>query len=222
MRLCRTCRSARTVPDEEGLRSIQFCHRDLHPNTGRVRGNDGHRLVTSPCNAGGNGNLVIGVLGAANPGSICPLNEPLVNSVTHLIPRAMAMSLKALFGKKEKRPAKKPESPSPQISRGSFLVTAASSVRTEFSSQPIWMTGVLTGPRLNPCALLYNGRANSKKWPEVGQTLPVTMDHSVPNIVKVLWDEVPDPKDVGLERAKTIVDSMNLEARQGSISRPDI
>jgi hypothetical protein len=139
--------------------------------------------------------------------------EPLVNSVMHLIPRAMTMSLKALFGKKEKPPAKKPKSPPPEISRGSFLVTATSSVNNEYSSQPLWMTGVLTGPKLNPCALLYNGRAHSKKWPEVGQTLPVTMDHSVPDIIKILWAEVPDPKAVGLERAKKIVDSMNLEKR---------
>jgi hypothetical protein len=124
----------------------------------------------------------------------------------------MVMSLKALFSRKEKRPAEKPKSPPPEISRGSFLVTAASSVNNEYSSQPLWMTGVLTGPRLNPCALLYNGRAHSKKWPEVGQTLPVTMDHSVPIIIKVLWVEVPDPKAVGLERAQKIVDSMNLEA----------
>jgi hypothetical protein len=134
----------------------------------------------------------------------------------------MAMSLKALFSKKEKRDTEKPKSPSPEISRGSFLVTAASSVNKEYSWQPFWMTGVLIGPGVNPCALLYNGRAHSNKWPEVGQTLPVTMDHSVPNIVKVLWVEVPDPKAVGLERAKKIIDSMTLETLQGSISPPDI
>jgi hypothetical protein len=120
------------------------------------------------------------------------------------------MSLKALFGKKERQAAKTSKTLSPEISRGSFLVTATSSVNNEYSWQGLWVTGVLTGPGVTPCAVLYDGRAHSKKWPEVGQTLPVTMKHSVPNIVEILWAEIPDPKVVGLERAKKIVDSMIL------------
>ncbi len=133
------------------------------------------------------------------------------------------MSLKTLFGNKEMQSTTKKSKPSsPGMTRGSFLVTAARSVNNEYSSQPIWMTGVLTGPGVNPCAVLYDGRAHSKKWPEVGQTLPVTMEHSVPKIIEVLWAEVPDPKVLGLERAKRIADSMNLEASQGNTSPPDV
>jgi hypothetical protein len=123
----------------------------------------------------------------------------------------MTMSLKALFGKKEKQVAKKPRPLPPELSRGSFLVTGASSVNNEYSWQGLWLTGVLTGPGASPCAVLYEGRAHSKKWPELGQTLPVTMNPSVPNVIEILWAEMPDPKIVGLERAKKIVDSMNLE-----------
>ena len=118
------------------------------------------------------------------------------------------MSLKELFGKKEPQAAKEPKPLPPGISHGSFLVTAASSVNNEYSWQGFWITGVLTGPGVTPCALLYTGRAHSNKWPEVGQTLPVTMKASVPEVVGVIWAEVPDPQLVGLERAKKIVESM--------------
>jgi hypothetical protein len=58
----------RSLPDGYWLHATPFCHRDLHRNTGRFRDTNGHRPVTSPCDARGNGNLAIGVLGVANPG----------------------------------------------------------------------------------------------------------------------------------------------------------
>jgi hypothetical protein len=132
----------------------------------------------------------------------------------------MAMSL---FGKKDTQAAPKQAKPNPPgVTRGSLLVTGLASVNNEYSWQGIWITGVLTGLGMKPCAVLFEGRANSNKWPEMGQTLPVTMKQAEPSVVAILWDEVPDPKDVGLERAKKLALSMSVPTSQGSTPPPEV
>jgi Short C-terminal domain len=48
-----------------------------------------------------------------------------------------------------------------------------------------------------------------KKWPNPGQTLPVTLDRSDPGKCKVRWDDVPEWDDVAKQQAASLAAQMN-------------
>jgi len=49
----------------------------------------------------------------------------------------------------------------------------------------------------------------SRKWPDIGQVLPVTIDRSDPTRVDIRWAEVPDVVDIAWQLATAIADGVN-------------
>jgi hypothetical protein len=54
------------------------------------------------------------------------------------------------------------------------------------------MDGVVSGPGVTPTSVHYTTlTAPTAKWPQPGQTLPVTFDRTRPDRLKIRWDEIP-------------------------------
>src|SRR5690606_22172156 len=49
----------------------------------------------------------------------------------------------------------------------------------------------------------------SRKWPDIGQTVPVRFDRDDPSRPEILWDEVPEVTDVAWAVACAIADGVN-------------
>lgn len=54
------------------------------------------------------------------------------------------------------------------------------------------------------------------KWPKIGQTLPVVLDRTDPERVKILWDQVPSLMDTIKAR-----EAQRLEDAQRDLINPD-
>lgn len=58
------------------------------------------------------------------------------------------------------------------------------------------MEGVVTGPGVGPIAIEHNTlTAPTKKWPQPGDTLPVTVDRNDPTRLKIRWDRMPTNRE---------------------------
>jgi hypothetical protein len=65
------------------------------------------------------------------------------------------------------------------------------------------MEGVVTGPGIGPVAVEHSTLvAPTSKWPQPGQTIPVTVDREDPTRLKVRWDDLPTNRELGRQYAQ--------------------
>jgi hypothetical protein len=76
--------------------------------------------------------------------------------------------------------------------RGTLQVTAATYPPDDATSANFSINGVVSGDGIPPTAVEHAGVAKTKKWPQSGQALPVTVDRADPTRLRIEWDEVED------------------------------
>lgn len=83
-----------------------------------------------------------------------------------------------------------------------YRLTSCSSSSPGAAYSNCRMEGVVTGPGVGPIAVEYNTlAAPTKKWPQPGQTLPVTVDREDPTRLKVRWADMPTNRELGRQYA---------------------
>lgn len=70
------------------------------------------------------------------------------------------------------------------------------------------MNLVLNAHGMSPMAVVFKGLVHNQKWPHPGQVLPALIDPANPQNFSVLWEEVPDAKDVAAATAQGIAAAM--------------
>lgn len=73
---------------------------------------------------------------------------------------------------------------------------------------------VVSAPGLAPTAVEHRSTVHRRKWPEPGTTLPVSVDPADPagpGRLAVLWDQVPDRRDVLRARAAEVAETMRRD-----------
>jgi hypothetical protein len=76
------------------------------------------------------------------------------------------------------------------------------------------MEGVVTGSGIGPIAIEHNTlAAPTKKWPQPGDTLPVTVDRNDPTRMKIRWDRMPTNRERARQAAQQ---AAAAEAAQGA------
>src|SRR3954470_22548941 len=70
------------------------------------------------------------------------------------------------------------------------------------------MNLVLNAEGMSPTAVLFDGLIHNQKWPHPGQVLPALIDPANPQQYSILWEEVPDAKDVAAATAQGIAAAM--------------
>lgn len=76
--------------------------------------------------------------------------------------------------------------------RGTLQVTASSYPPNDAMSANYNINGIVSGDGIVPTAVQHSGIARTKKWPQNGQVLPVTVDRADPTRIRIEWDEVED------------------------------
>jgi hypothetical protein len=76
--------------------------------------------------------------------------------------------------------------------KGTLQVAATTYPPDGATSGNYSLNGVVSGDGIPPTAIEHAGIAKTKKWPQNGQTLPVTVDRADPTRVHIEWDEVED------------------------------
>ena len=67
------------------------------------------------------------------------------------------------------------------------------------------LTGVLIADGVPPTAVQFKTTAATDKWPQMGSTLPVTVDRTDLARLEVSWDLLPTHDEASLERARALV-----------------
>lgn len=62
---------------------------------------------------------------------------------------------------------------------------------TNSSSEPHRLYGVVSGPGVVPAAMEVWRHVPHKRWPRVGDVLPVFVDRDDPSRIRVRWERVP-------------------------------
>lgn len=70
------------------------------------------------------------------------------------------------------------------------------------------VTGVVSGPGLEPTPVEHTIDIPSHKLPIVGQDLPVTVDRTDTRRLRVEWQDVPTDKELAFERAEQLAQQM--------------
>ena len=76
--------------------------------------------------------------------------------------------------------------------KGTLQVTATTYPPAGATSGNYSLNGIVSGDGIPPTAVEHAGIAKTKKWPQNGQTLPVTVDRADPTRLHIEWDEVED------------------------------
>ena len=102
---------------------------------------------------------------------------------------------------------------------GTIEVTAASAFAGRGGAQTAnySLSAILHVAGLPPTRVELSGMATSAKWPQAGDTLPVTADRSRPTEVIIHWNRVP----TGKQRARTLAADLALpEGQTAGTSEP--
>ena len=93
---------------------------------------------------------------------------------------------------------------------GTFKVTSTDRI----SGAKTVITGVVTGPELEPTPVQHSVEVPLKKLAAVyrGLDLPVVVDRTDPSRLRILWDEVPDEKQLDLMQAAQVAERMRRQS----------
>jgi hypothetical protein len=92
--------------------------------------------------------------------------------------------------------------------RGTLRVVETSSP----DNDSVWtagrIDGVISADGVAPRAIAHHGLLKTERWPWPGQDLPVTVDRADPTRLRILWDEIPSPKDTAAQEAQQLAEQM--------------
>jgi len=92
--------------------------------------------------------------------------------------------------------------------RGTAQVVSTTGYFGSSVLQNATMNLVLNAQGMSPTAVLFKGLIHNQKWPHPGQVLPALIDPADPQRYSILWEEVPDSKDVAAATAQGIAAAM--------------
>lgn len=96
---------------------------------------------------------------------------------------------------------------------GQYLLTSCSMNSGGAVYENCSMEGVLSGPGLAPTAVRHSTlTAPTEKWPEPGDTLPVTFDRDRPDRLKIRWDRMPSNRERAHAAAEQQAQAMARQA----------
>lgn len=96
---------------------------------------------------------------------------------------------------------------------GQYVLTSCSMNSGGAVYENCSMEGVLSGPGLTPTAVRHSTlTAPTAKWPQPGDTLPVTFDRKHPDRLKIRWDRMPSNR----ERAHAAAEQQARAMAQGT------
>ena len=91
---------------------------------------------------------------------------------------------------------------------GTYRLTSCSSNSGGAAYENCRMHGVVVGPGVGPIAVEHYCTAPTKRWPQPGDTVPVTVDRADPTRLRIDWDQLPSGSDRGQRLAEELVASM--------------
>jgi hypothetical protein len=95
--------------------------------------------------------------------------------------------------------------------RGQAQVVSCSGYRGDGVFQNCRMQLVVSADGVPPTAVQHNELVNRNRWPTPGMPLPVTVDRSNPQKLKIEWDEVESSRDRGARNAEAMAAAMRGE-----------
>jgi hypothetical protein len=97
--------------------------------------------------------------------------------------------------------------------RGTLQITSASMADPDASSQNYSLHGVVSADGLAPTPIEHSGMARTSKWPQPGETLPVTVDRADPTRIRIEWEEVQTGAEQGLQQAQALAAALGGAGR---------
>ena len=91
---------------------------------------------------------------------------------------------------------------------GKYRLTSCSAGSSGAAYSNCSMDGVVTADGVAPTAVEHYCTAPTKKWPYPGQELPVLVDRSDPQRLKIIWDDVPTGRELGRQAAQAQAEQM--------------
>ena len=73
------------------------------------------------------------------------------------------------------------------------------------------MTAVVSADGVPAAATQRTGVAPTRKWPQPGDQLPITIDRADPSRWRVEWDRVPDGRQTSMEAAERLAATMRVD-----------
>lgn len=102
--------------------------------------------------------------------------------------------------------------------RGTLQVTASTYPPDDATSANFSINGIVSADGIPPTAVEHAGIAKTKKWPQSGQTLPITVDRADPTRLQIEWDEVEDSWSTARRNAEQLAEQM----RGGAAGNPTV
>ncbi len=95
---------------------------------------------------------------------------------------------------------------------GTYQLTSCSAASYDASYSNCRMYGVVVAPGVGPVAVEHGCVAPTKRWPQPGQVLPVTVDRADPARLEITWDEVPTGREAGRQLAEQQAQALAAQA----------
>ena len=96
---------------------------------------------------------------------------------------------------------------------GTLTVTAISAPSTDAVWKMAEITGIVSGPGLEPQAVQRQGFVRTAVWPWPGQVLPILVDRSKPDFYVIEWTKVKAGSEAALDEAQRLAEAMRSERR---------
>jgi hypothetical protein len=81
------------------------------------------------------------------------------------------------------------------------------------------MDCVVSGPGIEPQAVVHHGYTKVSKWPSPGDTLPIVIDRKDPKHFTIKWDQLTTGHQQAMERAEAVAAQMRAgQSASGSAS----
>jgi hypothetical protein len=100
--------------------------------------------------------------------------------------------------------------------RGTAYVVSASMPDPTATTENYQMTLVVQADGVPATTVQHSGMASTGKWPQPGETLPVTIDRKDPTRVKIEWDEMKTSQQQGIDQAQQMADMLRKANPAGS------
>jgi hypothetical protein len=102
--------------------------------------------------------------------------------------------------------------PMSQPVAGTYELTSCSVNDGQAAFENCSMNGVVRAPGVEPTAVAHHCMAPSKRWPQPGQTLPVTVDALDPTLLKIEWKKLPTGRQQGQMMAQQLAAQARAQA----------
>ncbi len=103
---------------------------------------------------------------------------------------------------------------------GTLSVVSINMPSPTATSQNYRIDGVVTGPGFPPTAVVHHGVASVNKWPNRGDTLPITFDLSKPTRLTVHWDRLSTGRDEAEAEAAALAERMRASSSSAATGAP--